>query len=462
MNNKIRHLILFFISISCSLSPKAQNTLLKLSINDCKNCSLILENILNNSPKIPIVLKSEYESDSIDILNKFNISRYKKNIIWSDSLYSSFSNSDFSEIIILRNDTIKFRQELRNLDLKEYERNIQLEGAKYCGLKLPKSFSIINNTNSIHIINLVTEKNYILNAKTLSIDTFKFNESNLKEIFFNHFGIRWKQELDNYKVMYTEHTQTLPSISALFLLNDSIAFATIITYSLQVNKHDSQAVKMFSIIKYNNTKVQSIFKLDLGHKYNYGFDEYSLFGTNDYLYIACMHESDSSKDKKVIAEFRLNKNTYELNKILDFQLPENYIKNGYNYNMIKCIYHNEYVTFPLSNFIIDVRSNKKIYIPFDKHFFDKNDNLLNQNSFKLNFAIWDLKHNNSKNEFSLIYNLDDYFYVAKFKDGDFKFISNTKWKHYQDSEITPALSNDSKYIIYKEKNLNCLKYDLIP
>jgi len=114
--NQMKKILLGMCSLlmmhTCSAQQK---NIIKLSTGDCVNCVSSLSHILEKDPAVTFLVRRDAVRDSSEIWEKFELSAYRRQFIWSNKLYDSLSREPESELIQFCDKTEVSRCSLRRL-----------------------------------------------------------------------------------------------------------------------------------------------------------------------------------------------------------------------------------------------------------------------------------------------------------------------------------------------------------
>jgi len=447
------NLILF--SASSILTFGSSLTYIKLSFTDCVTCTSSLTEIMRKNPKAVILLNSEYVMDSTDLIEKFGLSPYQKNIVWDEDLYIKFNKNEFSEVIEVCNEKEVFRTLLKGF--YDYQPHPCNENS--CNYKVSKTISIKDFKKNLIVKNYLTDKFYSINKEAQTITLLSIENDLIRRAFAQLHD--HNNYYDDYLFFTIHHTDLKAKITTSW--SDESGQINAILRIPYINKVEGEDtffnIKLFLLTSETEnfdeaSKIATISWKDLPQKYYP--NDYNFFSSNNRIYSGLTFPTPDT-NSLVIAKYDLSNNRFDV-EALPVKIPKFLIENNINYNYSTPIVSENYVTETLWDFVYDLKNNKKIYYPFQKNVTDENKSLMN--NYDIKYGVMDVKFNEKKNLFTILYELGDIVYIGTFVKGENKFITNIKL-HSQAIRpkklVATCLSSEGDSIYYFTSDQNCLQ-----
>jgi hypothetical protein len=380
-------------------------------------------------------------------------------------LYAKLSKEQFSEVIIASGASILWQSNLKNLDFAEFYSQMGISTAQKCNYALPALFGVQDFPGGLLITNHVTDNQYIYNYKRNILRKIVISDSTLPYIYIN----LWNdvRQLEIYKDIKSKNTVFNPKQSCIYNVNDSVTKVMYVTYRLEETiGADSTFNKMYTVVTLVNNTVDQVYKVSTeGLPSSYTINENNFFFNKDDLYISLILQNVTSKivsDHKIIGVFRRKGDTYSFRKILDYHFPQYLIDYNIRYNFFNFISSGQYVTYPLSNSILNLESGKLIELPFEKSFYTKYEHIMSD--MKITSKIYDMKYIEDQKYFVLLYKIDQILYASKLRmDSDiFEETRSLFDGTISDNNLVSfCLTDDGKQLVFSAKKDKCLSFKQI-
>lgn len=378
MNNNI--LILLLLSSLAIYATNKKKIIVALSLNDCISCSIALtevNNILKN-PEMTIVFEEELMTDSILVKKKTGLDNFKSAVpIYSDSLFKEYVNGIKSTISIVEDNQKLYSSNLYQLNVNEFL-DAYLNNENTCFKNVKPGTAFIQDSKSMLVWNyklgrwsyydeenrfdIVADTSWVIKAYNIY---FKNNESDKKYREYVKYVeeypainpiIRKGKKINNNELLFitTVHFIENDSNTITFIPNNFL-----VTYNIQKQE--------ISSIKFINAKSLS--------NANY-FINSSNFDIIENGFLIPLMKDDYSIDteNKYLAIFRPNsdnKNELIINKIINNNIPNNYIKYKLYQNFNGYRFDKSLVLLEYGEYIYDYEKNIEYKIPLPETEFDK-------------------------------------------------------------------------------------------
>ena len=123
----------------------------EFSVFDCLNCSSNLSRIERLQKIEGLIIKKEYQADSVAIINRYGLTAYADRIVWADTFFSASSVSGLASWIhITDNDSLIFTEKLKAVQVDELQKI------------LSEKVNLFENIKNIDILTLKVEKFKVL------------------------------------------------------------------------------------------------------------------------------------------------------------------------------------------------------------------------------------------------------------------------------------------------------------
>ena len=439
----------------------SQNVFLKISPYDCATCTSNLQKVFTIYPQSIIIISSDFSEDSVGIINKFGINKYKNSIIWSSTLYQKIEKELLSEVMIVSLDSeIIWRDNLKNMKIDVFRNVIQEQIRITCFSLLPINLKVKNFNHSLILHNRITDEKFISTNGTLN--KLIINDTVIAKIYLSLL----KDTLQYNIYINAKNTDErfAPKISSIFPMNDSTISLLVITYVLsEIKEEDSLYDKIATVVTFINYHPIEIHLLDLKSRpKNIGYNEYYFAQYNNDIYLASNEKNDSATNFTFLSKYKLLNDKYVYDKDLEYYLPDYLIQSGIKYNGFSLIYSQKYFLFPYSNHIYNIETKEKYRLPFNDSIYFLNNDFLK--TLKSRFFISDFKYDRYNDYFVVLYFLDKKFFIEKIRKSNNKLIAeiNVNESFKLDNISAICLSDDGKKLIYRIGKENCLRFINIP
>lgn len=460
----LRTLKLFF-ALFALLAPQlagANEVFVKLNFLDCIACTSSLERISAKVPGLSIVLPEDYMPDSTAVSEKFGLGRYRLKLIWSDSLYARLGSEMFSEVIIMRRGAMIWRSNLKNLDIDSFQHYLGYGGCPY---ELPRKFSVSGFGRGLMLNDYVNEKRYLLDPghEKRSIEV----PDTVVRHAYLHF-LKDTAGYEDYSLQMKKDTKLRPSITAVMPVDDSTQKVIYRFFRLEeVSGEDSIYGKIIACVDLRNNRVTGIRLIDLSTiPRETGYNEYNLFTHKGELYFSpLMKLTGTAQDmatRRVLAKLKLKDDWYVLDTVYGFSLPDRLISSKVGYNFFAFKYTAGYLTFPLSDYAIDLNTMSRIRLPFADSILNRNAGVMSD--FKLRYYLDDFKYNKANGTFTVLYRIDETVYWGRFSaKAEMVSLGHVAFPAGERDRLQSyCLAEEGRKIVYALKTGTCLLEKAIP
>jgi len=427
-------------------------------MRDCANCyqglSVLQNHLLNEMSNTVYLFRNQYEGDSLDLMEKFDISSHGTSLLFSDQKFDSLGKKNISEFILIDKEIVHF--EIRKITRKMVDslRSRLFAAQPYIKLDhMPSNFGLYS-MNGIVIV-----KNKFTNTYQQYRGAVKSYKLAIKaESIYNRIKSKYSS-IDNgydYKEHIKGNISMKPQLNYVFAVNDSLSygFANI----FYIEKFDDAlkeyiAKKELFIMQYVKGQIQNVFHLDQSRllAQNISINEISNFSYNngEFLFgINKMGQEAVDTTTPFIVRYSLMGEELILKNKLNIKPSKVYGKNHSAFQSKKLFVSKQFVSTPFAGEIYNYKSLTSIKLPLD-------DKLtINSNPRSMNYGLWDLKADALGNLF-IIYSLKQDYYLGKLN-----FNSRKLEQELIDEKLTgvPALFMDKgqAFLIFydaKEKSI---------
>lgn len=457
----VKYLILIVqvLLIQASTLLAQQKNFIKVNVGDCINCVSALSYILKQDPQVNFVFHGEFLSDSNDVIEKFALEPYRRQIFFSTPLYDSLSRETESELIQFCDNKVINRSGLRNLKF------IKGNGCSidtFCLKDLSNHIIFKDYKDFVLITNYISYKQFIYYKKDKTLKSISIEPEIIKSIY-----VDFLKKPDLYEYYKFESTQTpsiAPKIKSIFPYDDTTVIAALLTYNAEITTaQDTILSQMTSFIKINKHQNNEVLFLSdrLPKKEQYFYTQVLSHKSQLYvpLHLDMSNRTDSSLGTENLVRLKKEKHYFKFDKYLPSILNEYLISSKVYQNCNTYFLDNGYFFMSLSNYIINVETDEKIYLPFEDSVFRKI--YLYPQLKGINYSVWDFKYNVLESKFYILYHQDSNSIYASFKAGSKKFETHellyTLDQSFSYAFKNKCLSWDGKKIVYSMKGEDCFK-----
>lgn len=398
-----------------------------LDLNDCINCSVHLYELNKKVPKnnITILFKEKYKKDSALVFDKFGLNNTTGRIIFSDTLFEKYSGNTVGSSVTVVNDG----KSVYNVLLKEIETDkfmSVLEKYSGCKLSVKENYTrYIFDTDS----SIITYEHefgrffYIHNSDRIQ---FYCDAPLLEKIYKEYYGDDvWNAKYLQYQQIKKEAPAVAPGLVSARKVSDSlIAFVAEVKMIEQGDKEDNLLIKNKYFLCYYNTAgvLKNCFYLDDSYlsKEKYYLKPVNFIIEGDIIVMPIVADS-VQPGSKCLSLFRFNAKAGKVvfDKILPFNLPENYIKYKLYHNLHEIIFKSGLAAYHFGNNIYDLNSNQLYELPVPEYEYQSIEGIIphltNRKPYSF-FRIYDVSYkNDEQSDIVVLYkNVSDQLRVMSF------------------------------------------------
>lgn len=399
------------------------NILIRLTQNDCGYCYnyvSLLNHIKTNFP-IKYILPEEFKDDGIEVYKNFyNLDLNINNTIFSDSIYYSLSNDNFTMIFFLEDDKIKYKFSLKELPSNEYKiKNFYLlnklyqEDTIFFSQKLPHSFQVTSDNEQICVKDNYNNIITIYDHNGKKHHEFKLNDSIIQLLYSSKF----KNGFEEYeKIKELKRTIKITGINSKInsvRFKDGIIEAMIVNFTYTVKGIiDTNIFPFFSILRCDQNQKFEILNINPFIDSTYFISEINEFySKNDTFYFGVVKQTSSlSETNFVTGIWTLKGNQLLFTKFLPPVLPKYNIDNNFGYNMVTYRYNYPYLYFNLSGEIYNFETTLRNKLNSEIQNVDFIDYVTQKK--KLNFMLNEISYNSE--HISAIFQKNQSYYLGIF------------------------------------------------
>lgn len=389
LNAKFMKQLTFIIFLFSFLgfSNNTKKIIVAFSLNDCANCSVIL-NQLNDvleNPEMTFVFKSELEPDSLLVYKQTGVNNFNSIIKFSDELYNKYTSGIRSTINIVDNDKIVYSSLLLKVEIDSFLKIYNSANKKICFDNIKNGVQFIQDDHSL-VVYSSQLKRWSYYDRNNSFDVIA-DESWVEKAYKLYYKDKGEavEKLNDYKIVAKESPNILPEATKCIKTNtNELVFFTEIAFLQKDYEKKNIDIKKKSFLITYGIKEQTINSIKyinsedkvLNEKYTinaYGFH------TVDNEYIIPLKPYDVTKENKYLSVFIVNPdnpNELVLKEILDKNIPNNYIKYKLNRNFHNYCFDKSLVLLGYGEFIYDYKKDVSYKIPFPESEFETLKNVV--------------------------------------------------------------------------------------
>ncbi len=394
-------LLLFILLFTTIYANDKKKIIVALNLNDCISCSLALTEInrVLKHPEMTIVFEEELIADSTLVKKRTGINNFKSaKVIYSDSIFKEYVNGIQSTINIVENNKKTYASNLYKINVYEFL-NTYLTNKNSC-FKNVKSGNTYAQDNASMIVrnSKLGRWNYYTEDKEIDIIADDSWVKKAYEIYYD------KNETETKYKRFQEYAKEYPVLNPIInkgkKINDNeLLFMTTIHFIDEVDEKASFIQKTF-LINYdiNKKDIKSIKYINaesLAKNKSYLSSSNIHVYKNNYILTFDVADYNTTEPINYLALFKINsENTNELilEKIIENNLPKNYLKYNLHHNFNDCHFDKTLVLFDYGEFIYDFEKNIEYKIPLPQSEFDNLTNIFKSlTTGKLNvYGVYDI------------------------------------------------------------------------
>lgn len=465
------HLIVFLFANNLHAQ---KNLYIKLNPRDCSNCFVALEdlNSINKSIIKHIILPEINNEEFLYFKDKINDNYV--NFIVSDSAYESIDKINSSSITYYISDKLKFSIPLK----KYYQVRSQLlnNDTIYFKNRLPKDYISTYSNGKFSIFNPIVSNIQIYGLQNPIKPEIEFRIDSLTiynsfKAFFNSDN----QYFDFYLSGFSKKIGRLVRLSEIRGFNYINDTAYIITKNSYVKnckylgKPDSCIMYFLTLHKFYKTvggQKQTIIPIrserdglvDLDQELEYpDIDGRNIYFHNGMAYVNLTQNRIKSKKKdRYIALLVLNKNGYQIDRVLEIPLPELLYKHPFGFVNEYTIKH-PYVMHKFSNEIYNLEKKAYLKLPIKLPNIEylKTAKSNPTNPIKINFSVSNFFFDETL--IRLIVNRDGNTYCVTLNRDKLTFVSEALVYTNKEGELRTEIHFENiNTLLISPKTCNCI------
>lgn len=470
----LKQLILSLLCLSGSTSAYAYTIYLKLFTKDCSNCYAGLYLLNSKFVELPyqIVLKKSDKINEEKLKELFELDKFKQaTLIYNDELYDSLERDLSTELIVKnqKNQTV-YRENIKQLNLGFFKFILSMKDAGNRNLEYN-----LNNTSiktSIASMHVKKDKLYFENdfdqwffwdSAEHKLDTLIIDSFTLERSYAIEEKVTKRSILPSIRHIKTTQYKNYikPSNTNVFLLNDSIVYASFYLKIVDVYPNDTMSLSPVPYLLKVNIKqkqVLSIYKVPSQIDSNsYICSEF--FIHQDTFYFNKIYKKDfyldTTTQKHVYAKFVVKKNDSMLHFVSNENMfmPERYVKNKLYLTFDNPSCSRDLVTMSFMPGIYDVKAKSYVKAPIPDSVFNDvskiattEDHLIMK---KLTLAFMGDAYKFQKDRYGIIYHHSGQYYLNYF-DKQGNLLLNKKLSITPNTK--PHFIDNGQYCVYLDNN----------
>lgn len=457
---KIAFVLLLLLAI-CG-SSTAQQCTINLSSRDCVACVSNLKTLIKTFPEAKIVLDVNEIEDSTDIMDKFGLSVYRKNIEWGATATQA-SAYPVSWVSIEKDKEVVFRDTLKSLDFNTLA-SVLNKGhqADSCPRKLPTAQRLVVSGKNVFLEHLQYSRFYLYHSEQDSVVEYKLTSELTNQLYDI---LKWsKAQREFYAALHEREPTFKPKYVTAYYLEDTLHAVAQVLVLDEIVGTDSFYNKEFAVLSAVNHEPKIIGFIDPSSLPKpYYYEESSLIYRNGRYFIGVDMPSDDALKRNPrdtfhkLAELTLSEGKLRFHQFLPLHLPSYMLDYKIGYNMSNLHSANGLISHAFSNVIYNMNNNAYVVIPYEQRVIASISNFMSELS--LNFYLEDFVWNATTDLYTILYVQDGTYFVASFKRGDKAFrsaIPFTQQSNYLEKYNAVSLSQDGRSLILLTKPNRCL------
>lgn len=379
--------IIFLFSF-LGFSNNSKKIIVALSLNDCANCSIVLNHLnkVLKNPEMTFVFENELKPDSLLVYKRTGIKNFNSDVKFSDELFKKYVSGIRSTINIVENDKTVYSSLLLELEIDSFLKIYNSTEKKICFDSIKNGVQFIQDDHSL-VVYSSQLKRWSYYDQNNSFDVIA-DESWVKKAY--EFYYKDKQDTANKLHDYKEIVEQMPNIlpEAISCIKDSpdrLVFLTEIPFlEKDYDKKNIDIKKRVFLVTYG-IKEQSINSIKYINSNHHLLNEkytVNVFGyhTMDNEYVFSLKPFNVvTKESKYLSVFATNENNPNelvLKEIIDKNIPNNYIKYKLNHNFHNYCFDKSLALLGFGEFIYDYKKDISYKIPFPESEFETLKNVV--------------------------------------------------------------------------------------
>lgn len=319
-----------------------------------------------------------YEVDSGLMVSQFGLKKFNYQLIFDDQLYEDLVPG-MESYFMIQTDTGLFQTKLKDFDLLAVRDHLKRDEPKepvwdkQCVMKINSDdhFELTSDGTIISTSRVLNRVTYYGKGQSESFSVIP-DSGWVRMAYEAYFGpLEYERHFKKYLELAYESPQIMQSkVSFVHQENnelwlytdikfweyiDSIqdrvrAYSRMALYSFDLN---SKTIKSLSMIP--SMQAESAYHLDATGRFFYDADTF-------YFFVSDIHPKDTTK---ILAKYLKTDEGFQFVRLMDFEMPSNYIKYHLGNNLKNFCGDDHVFSFAMSDVIYDRRTRRTIQIPVD-------------------------------------------------------------------------------------------------
>jgi hypothetical protein len=312
------------------------------------------------------------------------------------------------------------------------------------------------------ITNAISSQQYVYWKKKQALVPVKIDSNLVKRIYLDY--LKDAQAYKDYMAVAGK-AQFKPKIKALCPYDDSTVLGCLVTYtsdtSIEDNRPTVNYTQMLSIVEIGLNKPAKIWFVDNTQPIQSHDLDVGIFAWKKTVYVPLFQQVETLLQNgaaiKMFVRLKKQQSVYSVDKIMPYTMNEYLVTNEvyYNYNRFYC--DNGYALMSLSNYLVNLETEQKIYLPIEDSVFQ--NIRIDPKTFMTDFYVDDFKFNKAEHKFYIMYQRNGNAYVASFAPNAKVFAANMMLYPISSDFCTDlkniCLSWDGKQVVYCLKGEQC-------
>lgn len=428
----------------------------EFSVFDCLNCSSNLSRIESLQKIEGLIIKKEYQADSVAIINRYGLTAYADRIVWADTFFSASSVSGLASWIhITNNDSLIFTEKLKAVQVDELQKIL----SENCLYPFSKHYSITRLKTYFKAHQFITNEFKLLDLNQQSVSELKYPLNLFDTIYLSKlrdtglFQIT-KRVVKNNPFLKSDMVDIIEGNSqAIYGVYTTLRIDEI------MNEADTVFDKQASLVPLNKMGNDIILIDYKTIPKDYSILPEQLYWHDNYLYAGVYINSSYSKSKQYLIRLKKNNaNCFVFDSAMPYQLDDYLIRFNINTQFFNLIFNHGFVAMSLGKTIYNTQTGESLALPFPDSFFVSNQYCVERQ--KLNYSLDDFHIHSKNNTMTLFYSWQDATYIAMYDWKKRKWLMNKIWKTFDDVKnegiISYSLSLDGQSISFMHHAGHCV------
>ncbi|MCC6185917.1 MAG: hypothetical protein IT256_02060 [Chitinophagaceae bacterium] len=428
---------------------------LKINVQDPQDYPKHIAYLVGQDPKITFVIHGSYLSDTDAVVAQLGLGKYRRQVLWSTARYDSLSKVEKSELVQFYG-----KDELNRCVLQYLHYQAPKPSDSLCFGSLPASMSFKDYAQFFVITDYSSNKQFVYYKKYRKLMEVSIG-SNMERSVLVPFA-KYPQLHKLYTYQYADTALERPSVLSLCPVDDT-SLIGVLRYYYVHRKPFAPAVfvPFYNVLKVNMHGPNRSYIYNLAtpideHKFYWPI----LVAQGQYyapIVVGSVASLSSENTPHNLARIKLSEKTYGYDTFTAATLNPYLINNKIYQNFNEYFASNGYFIMRLSNYILELATNKKVYLPFaDTLYTGLRMYGMSQGP---HYGVIDFKYNSQERKFYLLYILGGAMYYASLPLGDSAFDNNQKLYelngYFSKKKSGICMSHDGKQLIYLLKKQYC-------